>query len=251
MEEGMKKTGRIAWLATIALVCAGVSSADSISYNATFGPATTDYTNGAMSLRLFDPSLGTLNAVVLALGIQDTITSLELKNTSTGNQGFRFLSQVSADTISGPSVSPTDLVFVPTFTVFDTHNITLGGTVSGPGLCVASTPNGSCNDVFYTPPNRTASSSAFTVVPLGNRVNYLDCASCTNSFTIVGETTTFSTFIGGGGNIQASQTTNATLTATVTYFYDPPNYTTPEPTTMLLAGSALVGIGLLRRKIRT
>jgi len=245
----MTNIRRILSVGALALAYVGVSAANTITYNASFGPATTDFSNGVMSLTLFDPTAfggATLTGVTLTLGVTDTITSLELTNTAPGSQSFRFFSQVVVDDIGGgPSNSPTDTISIPTLNVFDTGNIVLGGT-STAALCPVSTPSATCNDIFYTPPNRTGSASNSLIVPGGNIANYLG----NGSFTITGETLTLSTFSGGGGNIQTHQTTTAQLFASVTYTYNPPS-STPEPATMLLMGSALVGVGLLRKKIKS
>lgn len=69
------------------------------------------------------------------------------------------------------------------------------------------------------------------------------------SFTISGITATSLISAFGGGNVSVTQVTDADLKATVTYNYTIPSGT-PEPATMVLFGSALVGLGLIRRRAR-
>jgi hypothetical protein len=53
------------------------------------------------------------------------------------------------------------------------------------------------------------------------------------------------------GNISNTQTTSISELVTVVYdFTTSASSTTPEPTTMLLFGSAMVGLGLLRKRVR-
>jgi hypothetical protein len=56
-------------------------------------------------------------------------------------------------------------------------------------------------------------------------------------------------FNGSGGNFTLSQTTDAVGELSVTYNYTL-NPSTPEPTTMVLFGSALIGLGVLRKRVR-
>jgi len=62
--------------------------------------------------------------------------------------------------------------------------------------------------------------------------------------TASGEQNTFT-----GGNVTVTQTTFVNAGAVVTYYYAS-NVTTPEPTTMALLGGALLGIGLIGKRLR-
>jgi hypothetical protein len=63
-------------------------------------------------------------------------------------------------------------------------------------------------------------------------------------------TSTDSSF-SGSGNITSTFTTSVTESVTIAYDYTTSAVsTTPEPTTMVLFGTALVGLGLLRKRVR-
>ena len=46
------------------------------------------------------------------------------------------------------------------------------------------------------------------------------------------------------------QSTYVDANASITYYYAPPGTITPEPTTMALLGGALLGVGLLGKRLR-
>ena len=249
----MMNIRRFLGLGVVALAYAGIASAATVTYTATFGPAVTDITNGLMSLPLFNNLTGafagdTLTGVSLTLGTTVDISSLELKNTSGSAQTFKISSIVDSGT-GGTSVNAADTITVPTFTTFTTglSQVTLG---SSGGLCAPSTPTVSCNDVFYTPPDIASNNSGSKVSSCISCYLWLGGVNPTN-FTETGVTSTSTTFTGGGGNITLTQATNATFVATVTYTYTTPNNSTPEPATMALMGSALLGVGFLRKRFKT
>jgi hypothetical protein len=75
----------------------------------------------------------------------------------------------------------------------------------------------------------------------------LDVAAAT--FALGGHTLISTTYQGGGGNIQLTQSTTAAFSAEVDYSYSGPGPApTPEPATMGLMGSALIGLGVLGKK---
>jgi hypothetical protein len=66
------------------------------------------------------------------------------------------------------------------------------------------------------------------------------------TFDLSGMTLSTTTFTGGGNNIQLGVNETALMSASVTYDF----VSIPEPGTMLLLGSALIGVGVITRKRR-
>ena len=64
------------------------------------------------------------------------------------------------------------------------------------------------------------------------------------------KTLTTTTITQSSGNGSAAQVTTAGLRGSITFTYTV-NSATPEPATMFLMGSALLGVGLLRKRIRS
>jgi hypothetical protein len=63
---------------------------------------------------------------------------------------------------------------------------------------------------------------------------------------------TYSQSFGAGveDNLTTTQATDTTATYSVTYNYSLPDDSTPEPATMLLVGTGLLGLGMLRKRVR-
>jgi len=191
-----------------------------------------------------------LTGVTLTLAASDDISTLSLSNISGAPQTFSVKGTVDIDTDgidslspppAGTSVDSSDEITLNTIHLFNTGTIVLGPT--GLGACPEGTPSGTCSSVAYTPPDviGTATGSINST-----------CVSCyigSGNFTETAETDTGTTFSNAGGNINLSQVTTADVFATVTYTYSIPS-STPEPATLFLMGSALVGVGLLRKRAK-
>ena len=235
----MKTLQKVLCSAAMVLSAAGLSNAATISFNVSQGPQLTDF-NYTLVLPKFDSLLGNLTAATLKFTANDDISSLNLTNTSGTNQTFRYVS--SADfLLTGNTADSTLLGTDLAVTNFNSGFITLGP--SGSGACPAATPSSACNSVTYAPPSASLNTGFVSVNTLAAYI-----ASLGNTdFTLSGFTSTSTTFTGGGGNISSAQVTNGTATAVVTYTFDPtPPVGTPEPATMGLMGSALLGLGLFK-----
>jgi len=144
-----------------------------------------------------------------------------------------------------------------------TGSITLGGNNGGanPVACAPGTPNANCTIVAYTPPDDIVSNIdaiyGFNVQTgaggvtgvFKNVTPHIASYIGTGTFSIGGSTKSITTFSGGGNNISFGINDSATFQAEVDYTYFIPSGT-PEPATILLMGGALVGVGLLRKRIK-
>ncbi len=222
------------------VVASGISNAAVISYNASQGPQLTDFTINLV-LPKFDSSIGTLTGATIRFTAGNTVASLNLTNTSQANQTFKYVSDadflLTGNTAGDGTLTTTDLMM---------NNFTTGGFItlgpSGSGVCPAATPSAACNSVSYTPAPVTANTGDVAVNILAS---YIGSGGAT--FTLSGFTSTSTTFTGGGGNVSSAQVTNGTASAIVTYTYSTPTGT-PEPATMALMGTSLLGLAFLGRR---
>jgi hypothetical protein len=221
----------------VAVISLGASSlfGSQIVQTKLFANAPTDITD-AQSVQTFldfgnfaTPAGSILNSVTFEVIIGETITALSIQNTSlTGSETYDY--ETSGKYSVNGTANATDVANITNalglnHLIFSTGPVTIGAG----GTQVFSPPNlGILTD--------TGVVGAASVAP------YAGVGTYTLSFdTLTGET-----FFGGGGNEQANQATNSNATFVVTY-----NYTAgsaPEPGTITLLGSALLGIGFMARK---
>jgi PEP-CTERM motif len=216
----MKLFSKFALLAAI-----GASSmfAGTITYNS--APVSfngvTDFTTDLL-LQKFNLADQILTGVEIDYSVSTITSTLSLTNTSTSAQVFRFLSTTdfSATILGGPDALPDTVL-----TNLNTGFITMAA--------------GAVN--IYAPPTitKTGSSSNPGLAPNAFYIG-------SGFFTLEGDTSSFSSFNGGGGNINVAQATNGTISALVIYTYTAAGV--PEPATMTLFGGALLGIGFFARK---
>ena len=256
LDKNMKNIRRLLSLGALALMYVGISAADTISYSATFGPSTTDFTH-TFALTDFNSALGVLSNVTITLNASEDVSQLTIKNI--GNIEEDNFSVVATSSIKGQNNTAVaaDNITAFSLTDFDSTVGFPGGMTlhaAGGPVCPIATPSATCSTVDFTPPDLTDanaksksdSTAAILAYILGSTSGQVGTG--TGSFNIDGVTQAFTSFSGGGGNIQLTQLTNATITATVTYTYSVPG--APEPATLFLMGSALVGVGLLRKRIK-
>ena len=236
----------------------GLASADTITQTFTLSPTNTDiigsigtgtFNNFLTQCPSCDPSW--LTGVRLLVSVGENLNTLSVTNTASETNSFEYQTFSNLTLVgTAPSTDQTLLGFG----LF----LNRAAFQSSPGGCSAGVAAGSINlcdtgstsfasgeTKNFAPPVVTASDSSGTV-----NASNITPYDTTGTFTLGFTTTTFQSFIGGGGNGQDSQATQAFATIQVLYDYAIPS-STPEPTTMVLFGSALVGLGVLRKRIKS
>jgi len=130
-------------------------------------------------------------------------------------------------------------------------NITPGGTFTAPSINASSNwVDYGCeitNKVFAGCTELSASGAANNLLTTNLALVESANPNLTFNFSTATETDTALT----GGNNKTTYATNVTEMVEVTYEYSTfSTSNTPEPTTMVLFGSALVGLGCIRKRIR-
>jgi hypothetical protein len=258
--------------AALMAVACGAASANSIFSVAGSVTFTTDggYT---LNLAKFNVAGATLTGATMYFYGAENVSQLELTNSAAGVQTFDLVDQSNLNQGSGNSANAADKYTGEVLDMFDTgigpglaqqpvpeHTLTLGGSATP--VCAEFTPNASCSDVSYTPPNLFVQNIdavyGFTTgvglggvdgviknIVGGDLANYVGAGT----FALSGATKNLTTFSGGGGNINLGIATNATFNAEIDYTYTFPSGT-PEPTTMALMGGALLGLGFLGKRFK-
>ncbi len=265
----MKNLRRILLTSAAALGIASVASANTISY-VTTTPVNNQSTEVSYNLVLqkFDSSLGTLTGVTIYFYGTETSSTLDIKNNSGGTITADAVASVNLTSSTTNTAFNSDRFLGENVTVFDTGlatNSALGSCansatpITGGANCTQVTVLGGATNHYgpitvantdspYGLTTGTGSLGTFGVVKTdtnsSNILNYVG----TGTFSLTGTTVNATTQSGAGGNFQFTQIANASFTAEVDYTYTVPTGT-PEPATFALFGGALLGAGLLRKRI--
>ncbi len=266
----MKTLRRILTGTALAVMSAGLAGAVTTGYTAITptgagtGGSGYDNTDFSYSLTLpkFDSSLGNLTGVRLYYFAAVHTTALNLTNN--GGSPANFDLDVNSRVNFGGLINSANSLnnySQETLTQLSIVGITLGdGTKPN---CAFATPDANCSSVDYAPPTIVNDNSGFgslsgvgdgsrtvtgveKIVGAGQIASYIGAGG---TFTLSSATKAQLGLSGGGGNLIVTQATKARFEVEVDYTYTPTvTSATPEPTTMILFGSALVGLGFMRRK---
>ena len=271
-----------AMLLTAASGFAGATTINSVSAPVSF------QTDNTYSLTLSDfncPAglVCTLTGATIYFSASEAVSNLNLANTAPTAQTFDVDASSNVLKNFANTASAADVYTGEVLDLFDTGigiggvgsdtavhpspqaSITLGSNATFPSpsgviTCPAGTPSTSCNSVTYstftvanTDPNFgfTTGTGMGGLLGVIKSITGADLANYVGSgtFNLNGGTKSSITISGGGNNIQANVNTAATMQAEIDYTYTSvPSTGTPEPTTMLLFSSALLGLGFIGRK---
>ncbi len=252
----------------------GVAHANVIGYLSNLvGPSDTevDYT---LTMPKFNSALGTLTGVKIYFYATENVSNLTLTNTSsTTTQTYNasatvnFVQGMANSAVTADKFSST----FETLAYFDTYGVNAIGNCADNGS--ANIQPHQCSSLTYTP-GESHNYGPFTFAntdPLymndpnniyvkGTGVQGLtgvvrNSSSPSSYVGTLGQTwnlsgSTFNslTLNGAGGIINFDQTTKASFQAEVDYTYNPAAPSVPEPATMGLIGSALIGLVAVRQR---
>jgi hypothetical protein len=218
---------RIVSGAALAVMACGLASADSIiTVTATTGPP--QLTDFGWSL-VFGPTVTPVgfHLVGATLEVDSTITesTLTLRNTAGTSQRFAFTATSFAEILANSA------------------DATLVGDTTAPATILAVGP------VTFTA-GQSHTYSPISVNETDGPTAVLNAAAYLGGVTLTGDTLSGTRFAGGGGNVSVVQVQSATVNGALVFdFAQDAVSTVPEPATMALLSSALIGLGLLGKHL--
>jgi hypothetical protein len=243
----------------LSVIGSGVAGATTLTQTFTLAPTQTDI-SGSVGTGTFNDFLtecptcqaSWLTSVTVELSVSENLVSLTLGNTDTADTaGNTFDYQTWANLgIVATGASTGSTAAINTGLKNNSLNFAAGnGCTVQPavGLYINLCDTGSVTyapnqQITYGPISATDDSGQISV-----GTSPYDVAG---TFTLGFTTSTHQAFAGGGGQDTNNQSTTANGTITVDYNYSIPTGA-PEPGTLFLMGTALVGAGLLRKRIKS
>jgi PEP-CTERM motif len=193
----------------------------------------TDFT-ALLTTTQFNPAWGNLQSVEIDLSSHMS-TDLQIINNDTG--------------ASSGSVNTQLQIFVQD----SGSNLTGGVFSTGAGVIAYCAPGNCISGKFtYSLASGGSIDSGAILANSSESMTYVLGAilsefTGTGTFNLTAKSLTGTTITNTGGNTTATQNTFANVTGDVIYTY---NSNAPEPATLFLMGSALVGVGVLRKRFK-